>query len=48
MRNLINGAILVGILYMTGCSHGPWIVDIEKCDPGPSHIKLCHKVQELD
>lgn len=38
--------LIVGLLLVSGCSHGPWIVDLDKCDPGPSHLKLCHKVQE--
>jgi uncharacterized lipoprotein YajG len=40
--------IIAALLLLASCSHGPWIVDVSKCDPGPSSIKLCHKVQEVE
>ena len=37
-----------GLLLVSGCSHGPWVVDVSECDPSPSDIKLCHKVMEVE
>lgn len=47
MRRLIMAySWLILGLFLDGCSHGPWIVDVSECDPTPSNIKVCHKVME--